>query len=132
MTAFTTLTFGFAIIFTIIAPVKSQATDLFITVNPDTNMLLDSQGRERFFHGTNVVVKHKPFHPELNGYSKDSFSEIDMKILQSLGLNTIRLGMLLYYLYSYYTVLSSLSLSCLLYTSPSPRDGLLSRMPSSA
>ena len=25
-----------------------------------------------------------------------------------------------------------LSLSCLLYTSPSPRDGLLSRMPSSA
>ena len=102
MTAFTVLTFGFAIIFTIIAPVKSQATDLFITVNPDTNMLLDSQGRERFFHGTNVVVKHKPFHPELNGYSKDSFSEIDMKILQSLGLNTIRLGMLLYYLHLLY------------------------------
>ena len=31
------------------------------------------------------------------------------------------------YLYSY-----SYSYSCLLYTSPSPRDGLLSRMPSSA
>ena len=27
---------------------------------------------------------------------------------------------------------STLSLVCLLYTSPSPRDGLLSRMPSSA
>ena len=27
---------------------------------------------------------------------------------------------------------SNLSLGCLLYTSPSPRDGLLSRMPSSA
>ena len=29
-------------------------------------------------------------------------------------------------------VLSHLSRACLLYTSPSPRDGLLSRMPSSA
>ena len=28
--------------------------------------------------------------------------------------------------------LTALSTSCLLYTSPSPRDGLLSRMPSSA
>ena len=55
-------------------------------------MLVDSLGRERFFHGTNVVVKHKPFHPDLNGFGEDSFSEIDMKILQSLGLNSIRLG----------------------------------------
>ena len=31
-----------------------------------------------------------------------------------------------------YQVLTTLSLACLLYTSPSPRDGLLSRMPSSA
>ena len=29
-------------------------------------------------------------------------------------------------------LLSDLSITCLLYTSPSPRDGLLSRMPSSA
>ena len=93
MRASTLLIYGFAITITVIVPVESQATDLFITVNPDTNMLLDSQGRDRFFHGTNVVVKHKPFHPELTGYNKDSFSEIDMKILQSLGLNTIRLGM---------------------------------------
>ena len=77
----------------VIPRVDCQSTDLFIAVNPETNMLVDSLGRERFFHGTNVVVKHKPFHPELHGYSKDSFSEIDMKILQSLGLNTIRLGM---------------------------------------
>ena len=33
--------------------------------------------------------------------------------------------------HEYMTVLDQL-LSCLLYTSPSPRDGLLSRMPSSA
>ena len=29
-------------------------------------------------------------------------------------------------------VIIALAISCLLYTSPSPRDGLLSRMPSSA
>ena len=32
----------------------------------------------------------------------------------------------------YYNVLNALVKGCLLYTSPSPRDGLLSRMPSSA
>ena len=31
-----------------------------------------------------------------------------------------------------YTGYSALCMACLLYTSPSPRDGLLSRMPSSA
>ena len=73
--------------------VNGQATDLFINVNPATNMLVDSVGRERFFHGTNVVFKHAPFHPETEGYGENTFSEIDMKILQRLGLNTIRLGM---------------------------------------
>ena len=71
---------------------NGQSTDLFISVNPETNMLVDSLGRERIFHGTNVVVKHKPFHPELEGFDDHSFSETDMKLLQSLGLNTIRLG----------------------------------------
>ena len=33
---------------------------------------------------------------------------------------------------SNYTLYGDMSRSCLLYTSPSPRDGLLSRMPSSA
>ena len=33
---------------------------------------------------------------------------------------------------SLHPLLSALDMSCLLYTSPSPRDGLLSRMPSSA
>ena len=31
-----------------------------------------------------------------------------------------------------YSILSIIEKTCLLYTSPSPRDGLLSRMPSSA
>ena len=74
--------------------VSSRVGDasLFITVNPDRQQLVDSLGRERFFHGTNVVYKHFPFHPTLEGYTNDSFSEKDMKILQDLGLNIIRLG----------------------------------------
>ncbi len=63
-----------------------------ISVNPERQQLVDSLGRERFFHGTNIVVKHKPFHPNTEGYDENSFSEVDMKLLQDLGLNTIRLG----------------------------------------
>ena len=37
-----------------------------------------------------------------------------------------------YALFPHMTVLQNVSYGCLLYTSPSPRDGLLSRMPSSA
>ena len=76
----------------LLGKVVSQIADSFIFVNPDTNMLTDSFGRERFFHGTNVVVKHYPFHPETSGFSDDTFSEEDMNILQRYGLNSIRLG----------------------------------------
>ena len=69
----------------------AQSTDMFISVNPETNMLVDSMGRERFFHGTNVVMKKYPYYPLSTGTSH-VFNEIDMQILQSLGLNSIRLG----------------------------------------
>ena len=75
---------------------NGQATDLFISVNPETNMLVDSIGRERFFHGTNVVKKEPPYYPE-----DDFFAEADMQRLQSLGLNTIRLGINNFFLFSF-------------------------------
>ena len=84
------------ITWSLVISANGQATDLFISVNPETNMLVDSLGRERFFHGTNVVYKHKPFHPETTGYGENTFSEIDMLRLQSLGLNSIRLGKCLF------------------------------------
>lgn len=86
--------------------VVSQKANEQISVNPERQMLVDSYGRERFFHGTNVVVKHFPFHPELNGYGEDTFSEVDMKILQELGLNVIRLGIF------HSSLLASSSLCC--------------------
>ena len=45
--------------------VSSVLADLLpISVNPDRQRLVDSFGREVFFHGTNVVVKE--FHGILN------------------------------------------------------------------
>ena len=85
----------------ITTPSHGQSTDSFISVNPDTNMLVDSMGRERFFHGTNVVMKQYPYYPLSTGEGHGVFNEIDMKLLQSLGLNSIRLGEFISY---YFTV----------------------------
>ena len=73
----------------------AQKADLLISVDPDRQMLIDSLGRERFFHGTNVVYKGPPFHPEIEGYGPNTYWEEDMKLLQSLGLNSVRLGMII-------------------------------------
>ena len=69
--------------------------DLLITVDPERQQFIDSLGRERFFHGTNIVVKEPPYHPKTTGHDHGTFSEEDMKFLQSLGLNSVRLGKLL-------------------------------------
>ena len=66
-----------------------------ITVNPANQRLVDELGRERFFHGTNIVIKQFPWHPKEEGFGDDSFSEKDMQLMQSLGLNVVRLGHLL-------------------------------------
>eukprot|EP00928_Gymnodinium_smaydae_P041261 TRINITY_DN27933_c0_g6_i1.p1 TRINITY_DN27933_c0_g6~~TRINITY_DN27933_c0_g6_i1.p1 ORF type:complete len:546 (-),score=52.37 TRINITY_DN27933_c0_g6_i1:255-1823(-) len=62
-------------------------------VNPSTGRILDSHGRERLFHGTNIVYKKAPFHPSRGeSNSKTSFVAEDMALLASMGYNTIRLG----------------------------------------
>ena len=59
--------------------------------NTTTHRIVDPDGRERYFHGVNVVVKGPPWHPELNAFNPlTSFVEKDMKTLQDLGLNAIR------------------------------------------
>lgn len=57
-------------------------------VNPETHRIIDAEGRERYFHGVNVVVKQFPWIPEGNVYP---FNETDMRRLQELGLNSLRL-----------------------------------------
>ena len=72
-----------------------QDASQFITVDPNTQMLVDESGREVFFHGVNVVSKQPPYHPKVTGFGPYTFSEIDLKLLRELGLNTIRLGMMM-------------------------------------
>ena len=48
------------------------------------------------------------------------------------GMVAFLIGIVCIRLRSDYLAISTIGIACLLYTSPSPRDGLLSRMPSSA
>ena len=60
-------------------------------VNTSTHRIVDTEGRERYFHGVNVVVKGPPWLPELQEFDPlKSFVEKDMQTLQALGLNAIR------------------------------------------
>ena len=60
-------------------------------VNTSTHRIVDTEGRERYFHGVNVVAKGPPWLPELETFDPlTSFVEKDMQTLQSLGLNAIR------------------------------------------
>ena len=62
-------------------------------VNQDAHQIIDEFGRTRFFHGTNVVAKERPWHAPLEwtpGVS--SFGEKDVRNLHDLGLNVVRLG----------------------------------------
>ena len=64
-------------------------------VDTSTNKIVDTQGRQRFFHGTNVVYKTDPFIPITTHFdAKESFCEEDADLLASMGYNTIRLGVL--------------------------------------
>jgi len=64
-------------------------------VDSEKNKIIDTQGRERFFHGTNVVYKSDPFIPVIDHFdAKESFSVEDADLLSSMGFNTIRLGVL--------------------------------------
>ena len=64
-------------------------------VNTDTHRIVDLQGRERYFHGVNVVVKGPPWIPRTDVFHPTwSFVEKDMEILRDLGMNAIRFGMM--------------------------------------
>ena len=76
----------------------TQDASLLININPERQQFIDSLGRERFFHGTNIVVKEPPYHPKTTGHDHGTFSEEDMMFLQSLGLNSVRLGKIYCYI----------------------------------
>ena len=71
----------------------SLSTSTPIKVDTDTNMFVDETGRERFFHGLNVVYKHEPWAPMFSQFHPTlSFSERDYKFWKEWGFNVVRLG----------------------------------------
>lgn len=65
----------------------------FISVQ--NNRLVDNYGRERIFHGVNVVYKGFPWHPDINSFHPSySFSLDDVSNLKNWGFNVIRLGVM--------------------------------------
>merc|ERR1719481_223307 len=71
------------------------SNSLKFSVNPERNRIVDNFGRERIFHGTNVVFKTDPFIPITTHFDvRYSFSTEDAQLLASMGYNTIRLGVL--------------------------------------
>ncbi len=64
-----------------------------LKINTKTRQIIDDQGRERFFHGINVIMKQSPWLPETRFFDIDtSFNEDDMRNLEDWGFNIIRLG----------------------------------------
>ena len=68
--------------------------NLIPTIDSHTNMVVDQDGRERFFHGTNVVFKGPPYYPKLDTFDNElSFCDEDLELVRSMGHNQIRLSL---------------------------------------
>jgi hypothetical protein len=84
----------FPVVSGIYAPLPPSITEpLNLSVDGKTYRLIDNHGRERVFHGTNVVFKAPPYHPSTGSFdSQFSLCEKDLDFIQSLGFSTIRLS----------------------------------------
>ncbi|KAJ3408813.1 hypothetical protein HDV05_004748 [Chytridiales sp. JEL 0842] len=70
-----------------------SVADAQFSVDTSSGRIKDRFGRERIFHGWNVVWKTAPFHPNINTFNPNtSFTEYDAQLLSSLGTNSIRLN----------------------------------------
>lgn len=64
-------------------------------MDPDTSKFVDEHGRERFFHGVNIVYKSAPYIPKIDEFDPiTSYSKEDMAILRKYGMNAVRLGVM--------------------------------------
>ncbi|KAJ7545001.1 hypothetical protein O6H91_09G102300 [Diphasiastrum complanatum] len=64
-------------------------------INTDTGRIQDSYGRERVFHGLNVVVKGPPWLPDVDAFDPlHSFCDRDIVLMQSWGMNVVRLAVM--------------------------------------
>jgi endoglycosylceramidase len=64
---------------TILVALVCVAVATPLMIDPDTNMFVDATGRERFFHGLNVIQKDFPWYAPYEGFNVNTtFSDIDM------------------------------------------------------
>ena len=72
-----------------------QATANQVTINPETRMFIDAEGRSMIFHGQNVVYKVDPYIPSDGGFDPDdSLNDKDIADLVNWGQNFVRLGVM--------------------------------------
>jgi endoglycosylceramidase len=66
------------------------------SIDPYNQQIIDDCGRARIFHGVNAVEKEFPYLPDANGGEgeENALGEADMDLLQGLGMNMVRLGVL--------------------------------------
>lgn len=65
-----------------------------LTWSISNNAITDEFGRQRIFHGINAIYKSAPYIPFIDGPDNLSFNKKDAELLQKLGLNVVRLGVL--------------------------------------
>lgn len=77
-----------------VSKVEGDLSRISLKLKSDgSRTFVDEYGRERFFHGTNAVVKGPPWIPDHTTFSRDiSMNEVDFQIMKDLGLNVLRLG----------------------------------------
>ncbi|KAI8060176.1 glycoside hydrolase superfamily [Gongronella butleri] len=61
-------------------------------VDQSTHQIVDTFGRTRFFHGTNVVMKEAPWYRQAEFNPGQSFGLQDVQTMRQLGMNAVRLG----------------------------------------
>ena len=102
----------------------------FKDFNATGSYVINSKNRISFTfkHGEDIIKENREFYGFENILDFKATKIVEKTSLSNEG------GILkwAYYLNPEWVIRSSVSNTCLLYTSPSPRDGLLSRMPSSA
>ena len=66
-----------------------------ISINPNTRMFVDAEGRSVIFHGINVVYKVPPYIPSSGAFdSEKSLNDEDIANLVKWGFNFVRLGVM--------------------------------------
>ena len=66
-----------------------------ISINPDTRMFVDAEGRSVLFHGVNIVYKVDPYIPSIGDFDPDnSLNDEDIANLVEWGQNFVRLGVM--------------------------------------